>query len=472
MPPSLQNTNSLDDRLASGCGEPAPEAWTSAIEGLLARVRQWSFEGVPGLWRAQVAVAGAGDIPRWLEANPLAPRCYWRDRDGTREIAGLGHAWQASAQSASAYPELLARAQEQARQAGGELLCAFSFDGAPGSGAWDGFPAGLALLPAIELRATPSGTALVANLHADSAVEHMRRKTRLLELLGTLRPAADPCMDDSALRVLSRTDEVGQASFRERIRATLEEIGSGRIYKAVLARPVRLRLDRRLPAFTTLARWARLTGDSYTFAIEHAGRIFMGCSPERLFRRQGQRVETEALAGTVRRGESETEEAALEASLLEDPKLIREHAWVTRYIRDELAPWTRELEAPEAPSILKLGRIQHRRLPLQGTLLPGAGESELLAALHPTPAVCGFPRREAQRLIQHQEGAQRGWYSGVIGALSDDGAELAVAIRSVLVHGDEVSCYSGVGIVEGSDPEAEWQELEAKIEPFLHALEA
>ncbi|MBK5935322.1 hypothetical protein CCR81_00635 [Halorhodospira halophila] len=460
--PGTPPSGDAGHRRGSPC-DPAEQA----IEDLLVQVRQWRFES-PGLVRASVPVPEVDPLA-WLEANPLAPRCYWQDRSGQIRLAGIGAAWRYTADTPDDHPALLRHAQSLARHPGVHLLCAFSFDGRSGAGEWQGFPASLALLPAVELQGNRAGQQLSVNLYAESAAELRQRRSELTGLLEDLRPAA--VSEHRPARVTDRTEDLDFAECSSRIEAILRDIRVGHVHKAVLARQVALRLDRPLAAFTTLRRWSAITDGSYCFAIENAGRIFMGCSPERLFYRSGRSVQTESLAGTVRRGETAAEDAALEASLREDSKLVREHAWVTRYIRGELEPWAIRIDAPEQAGVLKLDRIQHRRLPIEATLRPGVGDHQLLDALHPTPAVCGFPRRRAQDLISRQEGFRRGWYSGVIGLLSGDASELAVAIRSALVAGDRAWCYSGVGIVQGSEPEAEWQELEAKIESFLSAVQ-
>ena len=245
------------------------------------------------------------------------------------------------------------------------------------------------------------------------------------------------------------------------------------MHKVVLARRVDLLLNAPLPAFLVLERWHQSNPGSFCFALENGERLFMGCSPERLFSRTGDRVFTESLAGTVRRGVTDQEDAALERILRQNPKLIHEHELVTRYIRTQLAPWVTRIDTgPDQASIFKLDRIQHRYLPIRATLRQGVRDDQLLAALHPTPAVCGFPRDPARALISRQETTRRGWYSGVVGRVCPRRSEFAVAIRSALLHRDRLLCYSGVGIVEGSDAEAEWNELEAKIESLLAALES
>ncbi len=470
MPHSLQRANAPDTSPSGDAGHRRATAdgpAEQAVAQLLDQVRQWRFRE-PGLLRASVPVPEVDPLA-WLEANPLAPRCYWQDRSGHLRLAGIGAAWQYTADSPDDHPTLLRRAQSLARQYGVHLLCGFSFDGQAGGGEWQGFPASLALLPAVELQGSSAGQQLSVNVYAETSEELLSRREEVIELLGDLSPATDSL--HRSAQVTDRAEDLDFGQFSRRIEAILRDIRQGHVHKAVLARQVALRLDRPLTAFTTLRRWSAITDGSYCFAIEHAGRIFMGCSPERLFYRKGRSVQTESLAGTVRRGATAAEDAALETSLREDSKLVREHAWVTRYIRGELEPWAIRIDAPAEAEVLKLDRIQHRRLPIQATLRPGVGDHQLLDALHPTPAVCGFPRRRAQDLIRRQEGFRRGWYSGVIGRLSGDAAELAVAIRSALVAGERAWCYSGVGIVQGSEAEAEWQELEAKIESFLSAVQ-
>lgn len=459
MEPRLNHANAFDDAAAVASA-------SSAVAHLLQQVNEWSFHG-PGLQRAGLAVEDLDPLA-WLEANPLVPRCYWQDRTDRIRVAGLGSAWECVADGPARQAVLLRRAQNLARQHGVHLLCAFSFDGQAGSDQWQGFPGGLAMLPAIELQINGSGPVLSVNLYAENHSEFERRRQELKDLLRKLCPPTSP--PTASARVTQRADNLDFDEYSDRLEAILGDIGDGRIQKAVLARQVAVQLDQSLPAFTTLARWSTALNRCYCFAIERAGRVFMGCSPERLFYREGQSVQTESLAGTVRRGQTAVEDAALESALRDDAKLVREHDWVTHHICSELEPWSIRIAAPEHAGVLKLDRIQHLRLPIEATLRPGVGDHHLLHALHPTAAVCGYPRDSARRLIDRQESFQRGWYSGVVGLLSGDSTDLAVAIRSVLVDGDQAWCFSGAGIVHGSVAETEWQELEAKIESFFSAV--
>ncbi len=94
----------------------------------------------------------------------------------------------------------------------------------------------------------------------------------------------------------------------------------------------------------------------------------------------------------------------------------------------------------------------------------------MIEALHPTPAVGGYPREKTWHEIHELEGFDRGWYAGPVGWIGEDSAEMSVAIRSALMNNREVNIYAGAGIVPGSDPEKEWNEIEKKSLNFTNLL--
>ncbi|MCG5513785.1 isochorismate synthase [Ectothiorhodospira shaposhnikovii] len=443
-----------------------------AVETLLGRIKNWSFRS-DHLLHLSVPVPRTNPF-RWLQAAPAGERSLWQNREGDESIAGIGIAAALSAREATAYPALLRRIHDILDGQATAFIGGFSFDGQAGKDDWEGFPAARFVLPAVELRRQGGQCRLGVNLLADSRRDFMTRKTRLIAALCRLRQTPADGLPRASVRITRRVDHMDFDTCSRHIGNILNHIAQGPIRKVVLARRVDLQLNESPPAFLTLERWHRSNPGSFCFAIENGERLFMGCSPERLFSRSGRHVFTESLAGTVRRGGTAQEDAALERVLLQDPKLIHEHELVTRYVREQIAPWITQIEGPAQAQagVFKLDRIQHRYLPIHATLREDVRDEQLLAALHPTPAVCGFPRGEARDLISRQETARRGWYSGVIGRICPQRSEFAVAIRSTLLHRNQALCYSGVGIVEGSDPAAEWNELEAKIESFLAVLES
>ena len=124
---------------------------------------------------------------------------------------------------------------------------------------------------------------------------------------------------------------------------------------------------------------------------------------------------------------------------------------------------------PPEPEIMRLPALQHLVSPIRGTLRDESCPLELVAELHPTPAVCGFPRDAALRLIAELEPFSRGLYAGVVGWLEPHGIETAVAIRSMLARPDHTIAFAGAGVVAGSDPELEDEETRTKLRSFLRA---
>jgi menaquinone-specific isochorismate synthase len=147
-------------------------------------------------------------------------------------------------------------------------------------------------------------------------------------------------------------------------------------------------------------------------------------------------------------------------------------------LRDRLAPLCDRLEMPEAPRLLKVRNVQHLYTPVSGLLRQDSSPLRLVEALHPTPAVGGFPDEPALRFIEERERLDRGWYAGPFGWVDAHGnADFAVALRSGLLFEPEgdggfaaARLYAGCGIVGDSDPAAELDESRLKLRPMLAAL--
>ena len=171
------------------------------------------------------------------------------------------------------------------------------------------------------------------------------------------------------------------------------------------------------------------------------------------------------------RGADSIADEALAIELLTSDKDQREHDIVRKSIRQKLHQFVDHLNVDTQASILRLANKQHLRSNVQGTLKEGVDDGMLLKRLHPTPAVGGYPTDNALPEIARIEPFNRGWYAAPVGWIGADSAQFAVGIRSGLVEGKELSLFSGAGIVRGSDPDAEWREVENKIQDFIGILE-
>jgi menaquinone-specific isochorismate synthase len=248
-------------------------------------------------------------------------------------------------------------------------------------------------------------------------------------------------------------------------------IGEGAFEKVVLARRTRVRAARPFDAPAIHARLSARHPACIRFAFGRGGGAFLGATPEGLVRRSGPRIASGSLAGTAPRGGTPEEDRRIARALLESKKEQEEHAIVLRAIRESLAPMCREIRSPESPRLVRLENVQHLHTPVTGILKSPGSVLSLVEALHPTPAVGGWPRAGAMGAIRAFERAARGWYAGPVGWVDAAGnGEFAVGIRSARIRGGEADLFAGAGILRDSDPVAELRETRAKLRAVLDVL--
>ncbi|HRF74871.1 MAG TPA: chorismate-binding protein, partial [Accumulibacter sp.] len=123
-----------------------------------------------------------------------------------------------------------------------------------------------------------------------------------------------------------------------------------------------------------------------------------------------------------------------------------------------------ELNPPQAAEIMQLGELQHLRTRITGRLRAGVGLFDLVAGLHPTPAVGGSPGSAARQWLRRHGDRRGAWYTGGVGWIDRDGdGEVVVALRCARIKGRAAELFAGAGIVAGSDPTQELAETEAKL---------
>jgi len=351
------------------------------------------------------------------------------------------------------------------------------------------FPAAFAFVPRWQVARAGARTTAVANLmvppDADLAalterVWRAHRKFRQFEYgSGAGNAAANPARPDgretrprpaAGVPAGFTTREAGD--FRGAVARALELIAGGGLQKIVLARAQDLASEEPLHPLRMLNGLRQRFPDCYSFSFAQGrGPSFIGASPERLVRVRQGTLETEALAGSIGRGAGASEDAALAGALLHSEKDLREQRDVLDDIVTRLAPLGIRPEFPAQPQVRRLANVQHLHTPVRATLPAGLRPLDVVAALHPTPAVGGSPREPALARIRELEGFPRGLYAGALGWLNArGGGEFFVGIRSALVTGAQARLYAGAGIVAGSTPEKEFAETELKFKAMLDAL--
>ncbi|HEY1357449.1 MAG TPA: isochorismate synthase [Thermoleophilaceae bacterium] len=352
------------------------------------------------------------------------------------------------------------------------LVGGFAFAADGGSAPeWGSLAPAQLLLPTISL-ARHRGEArltLCAAVEPDDAPGEAvaRARTRL----EGVRPAPMPVLDPEPVERATVSGAAPPSHYESAVARAVERIRSGELQKVVLAREVRVHapaapdpapvFDALRAAFPACYCWCAGTPEL----------AFVGASPELLVRREGARAQTVALAGTTRRSADPAVDDHLGEQLLQSDKNREEQAIVARRIERALAPVSLWVAGGDSPALVKVQNVQHLATAIRAQLAEPLGALELAGLLHPTPAVCGEPREQAEPLIPALEGLDRGWYAGGIGwtDLAEDG-EFCVALRCALIRGSVAHLYAGCGVVRDSSPAAELEETEVKLQALLPLL--
>jgi len=328
---------------------------------------------------------------------------------------------------------------------------------------WQPFGRGQLLLPSLLYRQQGA----LACRSVQAAVFPGEREPRAL----LTWPTSSLPTPSAAPRSVVQHELVRPDDWRRMIQHALAAIAAGDLRKVVLARARELVAAEPFPLEQALRELAARYPSCTVFAIGIGETVFLGASPERLARVAHGTVATVALAGSRPRARSPEQDHRAAEELRRSDKDRHEHALVVEAIRAALAPLCTSLSIPEEPAVVSMANVHHLGTPISGILHDGASVLDVVARLHPTPAVGGTPREAALAFIRQHEPVPRGWYAGALGWIEASGdGEIVVGLRSGLVRSQQARLYAGCGIVADSDPVAEWAEAEAKFRPMLEAL--
>ncbi len=419
-----------------------------------------------------------------LQRFPERDVVLWSPPEGPR-FAGIGIAASLTGKGSRRFSELRRRAAElwsrlrapslpRAALESPRLFGGFAF-GASGrppeqqpDPEWSEFGPARLVLPRVTYAAERDRAVLAlaverSELERGSASEHVQLLERVYEVV-----LQHPQLQPAAEAVLVRRDEPQAAEFCGRVDELVRAIAGGSLQKVMTAREVRLLFAAEVDAVATVSALAEQAPECQRFLFRWGDAAFVGATPERLLRRRGRALETEALAGTID-VDAESPERQLKASLKE----LEEHQLTVSAIQRSLDPVCEELRLPSRPAVHRLKHLLHLRTPIQATLRAETHVLELVERLHPTPAVGGVPTTAAMDWIASREPFDRGWYASPVGWLDALGdGEFNVALRSGLVCGRSVRLYAGAGIVRGSRSSAEYDETKLKLAPMLSSLRA
>ena len=366
---------------------------------------------------AEIASCTWEDALMWLESVQAFPKVVWHGRHEAGTYFGIG----------------MTTSEKQS-----VALTVRSFDASEPQ--WTNFPNSLTIHPQHLLKWTPKGCTL----------ESFSFSVPFPNSHG---------LDPQDIRELPTKPE-----WAEKIEHCKTLFQRNTLQKIVLARQSCFDLSNPWNKFRALYNTQQ---HCYHFLVQPtAERCFFGASPEKLFSKNSDTLETEALAGTAPISGNDEQDQQLATELLESQKNQAEHHIVLRYLHTQLSDLEKSHHT-HPQDLVTLSHVQHLRTRVSYQIQSSVSLDQIIDRLHPTPAVCGLPSSVARREISRIEPFHRGWYAGTMGLINRENANFTVLIRSALWIQGQGYTWSGAGIVAGSEPVAEWNEINNKAKQFL-----
>ena len=425
------------------------------------------------------------DMLSWLSFQKDEVRIYGANQSDTVSIAGIGQAVCVTGRRLGAFKKVFKQLRSFLSPEYPYLQWygGFCFDERHLDADWRGFGAYRFVMPRFELAALNGKMIFCCNLNdRENIADILKQLNRIVIPVKDGHLSSHSCVSSggrgrgipSERRLLrarwgnprtgpddmKRIDRPDQKLWQKDVDKILAD---GSVEKVVLARKTSLYFKQALDPWAMLRQLKAVTPNSYHFAFQFKKIVFLGASPERLYRRYQRFVESEALAGTMLKS---TDPRLLQNS----DKNKHEHSLVVEAIDVSFKEFCAVFNRGKTPGILTLANGHHLITKFQGQLKDGINDEDILQSLHPTPALGGSPRQQAMAVIRKLEGFSRGWYGAPIGYVGLDWAEFVVGIRSGLASAKKLSVFAGAGIVQGSQAAGEWDEVENKISNFIKII--
>ncbi|MFH1075660.1 MAG: anthranilate synthase component I [Pseudomonadota bacterium] len=309
------------------------------------------------------------------------------------------------------------------------------------------------------------GAEQILNKEYDLAVSKI--ETLIEKILGPLPVDKAISGNTSPMKPMLQKEE-----FEVMVDKAKEYIKSGDIIQAVLSQ--RLEAETSADPFDIYRALRRINPSPYLFYLKFDDMVLLGSSPEVMVRAEGDRVTLRPIAGTRHRGKTDEEDKALEIELLADPKERAEHVMLVDLGRNDLGRVCvyGSVKATEVMVIERYSHVMHIVSNVEGILKKGVDSFDVLAATFPAGTVSGAPKIRAMEIIEELEPGKRGTYAGAVGYFSFSGnMDLAITIRSILIHNHKAIVQVGAGIVADSVPEKEYEETLNKGKALFRAVE-
>ena len=261
-------------------------------------------------------------------------------------------------------------------------------------------------------------------------------------------------------------------AFEDAVRQIKEHIAAGDCYQVVLSQRFSAKFSGDpLQIYRALRA---INPSPYMFFLRIGDETVVGASPEMLVRCHGQRLDYRPIAGTRKRGATETEDWMLSEDLKSDEKEVAEHMMLVDLGRNDLGRVSDygSVKVDELMRVERYSHVQHLETSLRSRLRDGLDRFDALASCFPAGTVTGAPKIRAMEIIRGLEPDRRGLYAGSVLYMDyADNLDSCIAIRTIVLRDGEAMVQAGAGIVADSIPEHEYAETVNKARAMFRAIE-
>ena len=286
------------------------------------------------------------------------------------------------------------------------------------------------------------------------------------------KPAKNAGIEAVKGKELKLKSNFSRTEFEKIVQRAKTYVESGDVIQVVLSQ--RLGTKIKGDTFDIYRLLRTLNPSPYMYYLKFKDMKLIGSSPETMVRLEGNVANVRPIAGTRRRGETETEDLSLEGELLSDEKEKAEHIMLVDLGRNDLGRVCKfkSIKINELMTVEKYSHVMHIVSDITGELRPGKDGFDLIAAAFPAGTVTGAPKIRAMEIIDELENVRRGPYAGAVGYFDFYGnIDTCITIRTILVKGNDAYVQAGAGIVADSVPSKEFEETMNKAGALLKAIE-
>jgi anthranilate synthase component 1 len=318
---------------------------------------------------------------------------------------------------------------------------------------------------------------LIANVFTDGKTEGLEEDYRAaIDDIEAMEARLEDPIEPLPRRKLSERiplrSNMTKAQYEDAVVRAKEYIAAGDIFQVVLSQRFEIGLNAH--PFEIYRALRVVNPSPYMFYLKIDDRSIIGASPEMLVRATGRRLEYRPIAGTRKRGATETEDLLLGEEMRADEKEVAEHVMLVDLGRNDLGRVADygSVEVTDLMIVERYSHVMHLVSGIKARLAPGKDRFDALAACFPAGTVTGAPKVRAMEIVEELESTRRGVYAGSVMYLDYSGnLDSCIAIRTMIAKDGRAYIQAGAGIVADSVPENEYVETVNKARAMLQAID-